>query len=122
CVCPTTCGTTTGLAPLETFKVTVVPLTAVTPPTGDCSTTIPFGREDAIGDTTLLKPAAVSFCCACATGSEVTSGTAWRPLEIEIVTVWPCPSCVPAPGFCAKTTSGGRSLCPVTGLTFRCLS
>src|SRR3954452_11474092 len=34
CVCPTTCGTTTGFAPLYTLSLTVVPVTAVTPARG----------------------------------------------------------------------------------------
>ena len=87
--CPTTCGTITGLAPLETFRFTVVPRTAVTPATGDCSTTTPCGRDDATRFTALLNPAAVSCCCASASGNDVTSGTASRPLEIEITTVCP---------------------------------
>src|SRR5437588_502472 len=115
CDWPTTCGTTTGLAPLETFRFTVVPRTAVTPATGDCSTTTPFGRDDATRLTALVNPADVSFCCASASGSDVTSGTARRPLEIEITTDCPCRNWVPAPGLWAKTTSGGRSLCPGRG-------
>src|SRR5207249_4973174 len=47
CDCPTTCGTTTGLAPLETVSLTVVPRTAVTPERGDCSRTTPVGRVEA---------------------------------------------------------------------------
>src|SRR6266545_463333 len=87
CVCPTTCGTITGLTPLETFSSTLVPRTAVTPPTGACSTTIPFGREDATRFTSLSNPLVVSSCWASFSGSPTTSGTASRPLEIEIVTV-----------------------------------
>src|SRR5947208_7214593 len=68
CDCPTTCGTITGFAPLETVKVTVVLRAAVTPATGDCSTTTPFGRDDATRFTAVLvKPAAVKRRRACAT-------------------------------------------------------
>ena len=119
CVSPTTCGTSTGFAPLETLRLTVVPRTAVTPATGDCSTTTPFARDDATRFTVVFSPAAAKRCCAWASGSDVTSGTASRPLEIEITTVCPCRSCVPAPGRCAKTTSGGRLLWPWSGAALR---
>src|SRR5512133_3435813 len=56
CVWPTTCGTTTGFAPLETVSVTVLPLTAVTPAAGDCVMTMSFGRKEATRVTMLLKP------------------------------------------------------------------
>ena len=89
CVWPTTCGTTTGLAPLDTVSLTVVPLTAVTPAVGDCEMTTSFGCDDATRVTELLKPAFVSWVCACCTGTDVTFGTGMWPLEIEMVTVWP---------------------------------
>jgi hypothetical protein len=89
CVWPTTCGTTTGFAPLEATSVTVVPVAAVTPAAGDCEITMSFGRDEATRVTVLLKPASVRVVCACCTGTEVTFGTAACPLEILIVTVWP---------------------------------
>src|SRR6266542_4420096 len=58
-----------GPVPVETFSVTLVPRTAVTPPTGACSTTIPFGREDATRFTSLSNPLVVSSCCASFSGS-----------------------------------------------------
>jgi hypothetical protein len=78
-----------------------------------------FGREDATRVTCDLNPAFVSVVCACWTGWEVTFGTVMCPLEIEMVTVWPWPSCVPGPGACAKTMFGGLLLCPVTGVDFK---
>src|SRR4051812_8485806 len=64
CDWPTTCGTITGFAPLDTLSCTVVPRAAVTPATGDCATTTPFGRDDATRVTSFSKPALVRRCCA----------------------------------------------------------
>ena len=107
------------MTPLETLIVTVVPLTAVTPAVGSWSMTMPFGCVDATRLTATLKPSVCSFCTACGSCRPIRLGTASRPLETKIVTVCPLPSCVPGPGFSAKTTFGGRLLGAVRASTSR---
>src|SRR5580704_13485064 len=74
---PTTFGTATGAAPLETNKVTTVFAGTLLPSGGLELITRPCLTPDEAWSTTVERRCwAWICCCACATGSPFTSGTA----------------------------------------------
>ena len=66
--------------PCDTVIVTVRPLVAWRPPSGDCEITSPSGTESENSSSTLtLKPASVSACSASSRDWPSTAGTGTVP-------------------------------------------
>jgi len=78
CVWPTTFGTATGAAPVETYSVTTVFAGTLLPSGGLDLITSPLLTLAFACWMTVERRCAAEICaCACATGSPFTSGTAY---------------------------------------------
>jgi hypothetical protein len=97
-VLPTTSGTATPDWPFETVRVTVRPLVACLPGSGETEMTLPSGTESENASVTLaLKPASRTAWTASSRDWPTTSGTAAVPRPPETVTVIVVPSRTSSP-------------------------